>query len=177
MTARSPRSAPPQPLPGLLPQLLPLLLALLLPAAPVLAQDAPRPAAAKRSGGLGGMFGGLMGGSAPAPAAQGTAGQVLQLMQVAQAVQGATGAATPGDAAQAQAIERATSVQAAKPSSYRSGSRLIPLNRRSVGAVSCGSASFPGWTPESQGSFSAPSGFFLTNPERHSALAMSWSTA
>ena len=50
MTARSPRSAPPR----LLPQLLPLLLALLLPAAPVLAQDAPRPAAAKRSGGLGG---------------------------------------------------------------------------------------------------------------------------
>jgi general secretion pathway protein D len=46
MTARSPRSAPPR--------LLPLLLALLLPAAPVLAQDAPRPAAAKRGSGLGG---------------------------------------------------------------------------------------------------------------------------
>ena len=52
-----------------------------------------------RSSGLGGMFSGLMGGSAPAPAAQGSAGQVMQLMQVAQAVQGAQS----GDQAQAQA--------------------------------------------------------------------------
>jgi general secretion pathway protein D len=51
MTARSPRSAPPR----LLRLPLPLLLALLmLPATPLLAQDAPKPAPAKRGSGLSG---------------------------------------------------------------------------------------------------------------------------